>query len=622
MTTTLEVAGQNRILNVLPDPPDIRDRMYEPALAALPAERLAPTRSSILDQGQEGACTGFGLAAVINQLLREQSRSEGPVSARMLYEMAKRHDEWPGHEYDGSSCRGAIRGWKNMGVCSARSWPHHSDSPSGNLTVQRAMEARSVTLGAYYRLRPEVTDYHAAMNAVGAVYCSAQVHAGWDAPEIVGRGGKRHAVIRPNSEVLGGHAFAIVGYNSEGFWVQNSWGRPWGVNGVALWTYEDWLENTTDGWVVQLALPTPQIFGRLAAARRSPAGDVSNPDEREESFTRPAPKRIDIAGHFVHFDDGRFKEQGNYWSNLDDVDQTAKRLSESDGYDQLLIYVHGGLTDPKASARRIRTLKNGFKRNRVYPYHIMYDTGLIEEIQDVVRRGHDATEGRSGGFSDWTDSLVESAVRKPGTALWEEMKRGARLPFEDGGDGISSIGAFVNRLAGTDKAIHMVGHSTGCIVLGHLLSGLERAQHGLRVRSLTMWAPACRVEFFREKFMPFLNGSASHISIDKLFVCNLTDQLEQDDTVTFAYRKSLLYMVSRAFEREPDVPLLGMERYSKRLHRTARTHFQYSDGKTGRHTRSVDHGGFDNDLTTLNALLRRVAGSRVAAFTEDEMKGY
>ena len=59
----------------------------------------------------------------------------------MLYEMAKKHDEWPGEDYEGSSCRGAIRGWKNMGVCSDGDWPYHDNKP-GHLTIKRAKAAR------------------------------------------------------------------------------------------------------------------------------------------------------------------------------------------------------------------------------------------------------------------------------------------------------------------------------------------------------------------------------------------------------------------------------------------------------------------------------------------------
>ena len=83
----------------------------------------------ILDQGEEGACTGFGLAAVINYLrLRQAFEQETPVSPkvseRMLYHLAKQYDEWPGEDYEGSSCRGAMKGWHRHGVCLETSWPY------------------------------------------------------------------------------------------------------------------------------------------------------------------------------------------------------------------------------------------------------------------------------------------------------------------------------------------------------------------------------------------------------------------------------------------------------------------------------------------------------------------
>ena len=31
-------------------------------------------------------------------------------------------------------------------------------------------------------------------------------------------------------------------------------------------------------------------------------------------------------------------------------------------------------------------MKETFKDNRIYPLHFMYDTGLIEEIKDVIQR--------------------------------------------------------------------------------------------------------------------------------------------------------------------------------------------------------------------------------------------
>ncbi|MEL0066597.1 MAG: peptidase C1, partial [Gammaproteobacteria bacterium] len=102
---TLRATGKYRILNARPDAPDLRDRYYEPALIPLAAEIDNREAATVLDQGKEGACTGFGLAAVIN-LLKRRRGEQAEVSACMLYEMAQKHDEWPGEDYDGSSCRG------------------------------------------------------------------------------------------------------------------------------------------------------------------------------------------------------------------------------------------------------------------------------------------------------------------------------------------------------------------------------------------------------------------------------------------------------------------------------------------------------------------------------------
>ncbi|NIQ95046.1 MAG: hypothetical protein GWN87_13190, partial [Desulfuromonadales bacterium] len=55
---------------------------------------------------------------------------------------------------------------------------------------------------------------------------------------------------------------------------------------------------------------------------------------------------------------------------------------------------HGGLNNVKGSARRIAAMKDTFKSNRIYPYHFMYDTGLLEEIKDVIFGSSKQVEGR------------------------------------------------------------------------------------------------------------------------------------------------------------------------------------------------------------------------------------
>jgi len=224
----------------LPDVPDIRDRYYEPTLASLPAVLPVSDGLHILDQGREGACTGFALAAVINRLL-ERNADALPdtmrgrrVSPYMLYTNAKRYDEWPGDDYEGSSLRGALRGFYNSGVCQQDLWNHRDHDM---VSVEISRDARLTSLGAYYRLRPHLPDYHAAISETGVLYISATVHDGWDNP----KDGRINPALGNNL-----HAFAVVGYDSEGFWVQNSWGPDWGNSGLAHWSYKDWDMNIQD----------------------------------------------------------------------------------------------------------------------------------------------------------------------------------------------------------------------------------------------------------------------------------------------------------------------------------------------------------------------------------------
>ncbi len=600
------MAKQKRIKNARPDVPDIRDRMYEPALVGLASAIPPPQGLNILDQGSEGACTGFSLAATINRLCHLSSRNLN-VSPRMLYEMAKRFDEWPGESYEGSSLRGAIRGWKNMGVCSESKWPYTA-SP-GQLTISRAREAKNTTVGAYYRVRPIISDFHAALNEVGIIAVTAQVHKGWDNP--------KNGKIKFYKENDGGHAFAIVGYNDEGFWIQNSWDVTWGKKGLALWSYEDWVQNVMDAWVVRLALPTPQIFGKkpLSSVLAEEVGDPQ---------TRSSTPRAEIAGHFVHIDDGHFEEKGRYWSNLNDVKQTAKLVAESDKYDHLMVYAHGGLNSPKASASRIRAMKDGFKRNGVYPFHIMYDTGLAEEFKDLIIRKGQASKKRVGGITDWTDRLMEGLMGKPGTLLWDEMKRDADDAFKRNGAGTQCLRAFIKSLKEAaqngykKKKIHLVGHSTGGILLAHLIKALS--SENVKIDSCGLLAPACSVDLYHSHYLPSVTRG-TNLKLDSLHVHNLNDSLEKDDNVAKVYRKSLLYLVSNAFERQKERPLLGMEKFLPDVRRPGnKIHFHFSDGTTGTSTRSKSHGGFDNDPFTMNHVLKIILGNDPSEpFSKEEL---
>ncbi len=583
--------------DVKADVPDIRDWIYQPPLINLQdyVDPLVHTRRTVLDQKSEGACTGFAVAAAINMLNQFAGKDKIRVSPRMLYEMAKRCDEWPGEEYDGSSLRGAIRGWRNMGVCEESFWPYRVGPKKGELTIAAAKNAREHTLGAYYRVKPIISHFHTALNDTGVIAVSAKVHKGWQQP--VAGVIKYHK--RPEDST-DGHAFVIVGYNSDGFWIQNSWGKKWGDNGIALWTYEDWIENIMDAWVFSLALPTPQIFGKKADSARLATA------ESTKAITASTP-RCKIAGHFIHIDDGQYMESGRYWSTADDIEQTAKHVASNAKYKHLLIYAHGGLNSPEDSASRIAAMKDTFKSNGIYPFHIMYDTGIIEEMKDLIFRKEKQASTRTAGFTDWTDRFIEGLVRRPGTLLWEEMKQDANDAFARDGAGTDALGRFTSNINRSGKQIklHLVGHSTGAVVIAHLLKTLRRNQ--ITFATCTLLAPACSVDLYHDAYLPVLQKKGK-LRINEISIYNLKDKLELDDNVGIVYRKSLLCLVSNAFERTKEKPLLGMERFVKQVQSVnSLPEFIYSNG-SGRRTKSRSHGGFDNDENTMNDILRRVLG--------------
>lgn len=602
---------------------DFRDRLYEPALIPV-APQLLPDKRCIFirDQGMEGTCTGFGLAAVIDYINRMQGIRK-TVSARMLYEMAKRHDHWPGDDYEGSSARGAMKGWHKSGVCTERDWPYDPDAP-GHLTVERQQAALRFPLGAYYRVLPRRADLHTALNETGAVYAAAQTHTGWDMKHA--RGGV--IAYKKGWKCENGHAFAIVGYTPDGFIIQNSWGKGWGglkigktrYEGCALWTYEDVEDNLWDAWVARLALPVQD-------ARSLDRGGYVNVGGQSKPRTQ-APPRHEIADHYVHIDDGQFDPFGDYPSKAAEVDGIVRRAAGTDGGTpprHLLLYAHGGLNDVKACAARVGAWRPVFRANKVHDIHFIWETGLFPELRDVLLGKQDFAKERAGGLSDWWDKVVERATHPLGHALWKEMQSDADHAFRADAAGTRTLERLFAALAEVPEnrrpRLHLVGHSAGSIWFAHLLERW-RALGGPAIDNLILFAPACTAALFNSHIRPALKdrtvGHLHHFLLD--------DKTEQDDNVAQIYRKSLLYLVSRSYERrDAVVPLMGMAKHLGELdcEGIASRVRHYDTAAHREKTTAASHGGFDNDAPTMNSMLRLVLGGDTThPFEAKHLKGY
>jgi pimeloyl-ACP methyl ester carboxylesterase len=137
-------------------------------------------------------------------------------------------------------------------------------------------------------------------------------------------------------------------------------------------------------------------------------------------------------------------------------------------------------------------------------------------------------------------------------AIWEQMKQNAAAAALNGRGGqklAEALGKLAAQRAGKLE-IHLVGHSAGAILLGHLLALLPG-----QAASCTLYAPACTVEFANAHYAPAVAGGK--LNGRKFRIHVLSDERERADAVG-PYGKSLLYLVSRALEPVHKTPILGL----------------------------------------------------------------
>ncbi len=631
-------------LDARPDTVDFRDKMYVPTLVEVPVritlddyrQGFIGGKPLILDQGKEGACTGFGLAAVANYLLhkRKVMPDAEPVSPRMFYEMARRYDEWPGENYSGSSARGAMKGWHKHGVCALKAWPYNSQNAGGTLTNERAEDAAGRPLGAYFRVNhQDLVAMHSALAEVGILYATSDVTRNWG---NVGQDG----VIPPGGEVCGGHAFAIVGFDERGFWIQNSWGDDWGLNGFALVTYDDWLTCGSDVWVARLGAPVKRT-------ETDTANFVTLNARASFAFNELRPHVISIGN------DGALRPSGTFGNQKADVDgiftNDIPRLTQGWKNKRLLLYAHGGLVSEDNALQRVEDYRQALLDAEVYPLAFIWKTNFWATIGNILddamsqRKPEGFLDSAKDFMLDRLDDTLEPLARFAGKPLWDEMKENGLAATQSKTGGARYVLEQVRALLKADPSweIHLAGHSAGSIFMAPVVSWLAAAK--LKIATTTLWAPACTLKLFKEHYLPAVQAG----NIAKFAVFTLKDAAERDDNCAKVYHKSLLYLVSNALETKAGLfgmggePLLGMEKFIIRdpvfktpaeaeLKKTnppmvklfglpqaqwVRSPNPLAEGTSPNASHARHHGDFDDDQATVLATLARIldAGSVDAA---------
>lgn len=181
--------------------PDVRDHKFLLRSAA-PFEKIPQRKTWRIwwkgDQQDTPMCVGYSWHA----LLRALPNLQRDPSPEILYAMAQRNDEWPGEDYAGSSVRGGAKALQAMGKISAYGWA---------LNIHEAIQ----WVGTH-----------------GPVVLGTNWYASMMTPD-------KHGHIVPKGRLVGGHAYLLLGYDDkkELALIQNSWGKPWGLNGRAWISY-------------------------------------------------------------------------------------------------------------------------------------------------------------------------------------------------------------------------------------------------------------------------------------------------------------------------------------------------------------------------------------------------
>jgi hypothetical protein len=265
----------------------------------------------------------------------------------------------------------------------------------------------------------------------------------------------------PASQIIGGHAFAIVAYDSRGFWIQNSWADDWGHEGFAQISYDDWLANGSDAWVARLGAPVV-LRARESVSR---GAGVSAQGSRSYVFCDLRPHIISLGNN------GLLKTDGTYGTSEQDVREIFDHIassptdSGSNPIQHVLLYAHGGLTAEDSAIQKAADLRPALLAAGVYPLSIIWRTDLWTTFRNILQDA--ISRRRPEGFLDdakdfmldrLDDGLEPVARAAGGRNVWAEMQQNAVLASGRNG-GLTVMLNEMKRLAKRrpDLRFHLVG---------------------------------------------------------------------------------------------------------------------------------------------------------------------
>lgn len=335
----------------------------------------------------------------------------------------------------------------------------------------------------------------------------------------------------------------------------------------------------------------------------------------------------DLTPHVVNLTQGRFSESGRLRTTPGDVDaiffeHLPRELEVARAEKRplkLVFYAHGGLVSESSGIAIAHKHLAWWRANKVYPINFIWETGLLETLRQLLFGSQRALMERGVrdvrlAFTDW---IIEQLVDEPGEKIWSGMKFAAErsVDIEGGAHYVAQRLQEFCAQHGDSVELHAVGHSAGSIFHSHFIPTALNL-HVPAFKSAYFLAPAITIDAFIRR----LNDRLGQDGLRHLTLFTMHKSYELEDDVAGIYRKSLLYLIYYALERERRTPILGLEesvRDDPAMRRTFGLDGRPSEvggvvwsvtpAESGRSaSQATTHGDFDDDPATMNSILRRI----------------
>jgi C1A family cysteine protease len=250
-------------LGYMPDPPkkpaDKPDLeaglMLRAAPPPPPAADIRPLIVDVLNQGSLGSCVANAILQAVRASHVKQGVADPKLGSRLFgYWFSRAYHHQTGED-SGTFLRLFFQSLTKFGFCPESVWPYSDDSETFKkmppfAALRAAFDQANPTV--YRRITATGADrldqIKRAIASGYAVVFGTSVDSDFCSNKLV------EPLLPPRSNIVGGHALLVGGYDGNAFQIVNSWSADWGDAGWCVFS-GDYLADvfSNDFWIVERA---------------------------------------------------------------------------------------------------------------------------------------------------------------------------------------------------------------------------------------------------------------------------------------------------------------------------------------------------------------------------------